>query len=390
MTANWGGGGPGGIASDLYEVASKAGWTCRFAYGRGAIPKNVNQYKIGDIYDPYLHVVSARIFDNAGFVGKKATRALVEDIKHFNPDVINLHNLLRYTINVEVLFDYLRETSIPVVWTLHDCWGVTGHCITGICKNLEKGCGHCPNKKEYPECYFFDHSRQNLKRKIRCFSGIKKMTLISPSNWLANLTRNTYLQQYPIKVIPNGIDLTVFKPYPSNIREQYGLTGKKVILAVAGEWTKNKGAKYIYNISEQLDDTYAFVMIGKNSDTELKQRRIIHVDHTTDRAQLAQWYTTADVFINPTLGDNFPTVNLEALACGTPVITFDTGGSGESIGECGMIIKPKDTNAFVSAILQYTSKEKNTIMCVERAQMYDKNRRYLEYIELFKSLIDEK
>lgn len=387
VTANWGGGGPGGIAADLYRYASANGWKCRFAFGRGPIPDDVEKYKIGSDFYPFLHAASARIFDNAGFVGYKATKLLVEDIKRFNPDVINLHNPLRYTMNVQVLFDYFRQINIPVVWTLHDCWAFTGHCITGICENLKNGCGNCPNKKEYPESYLFDMSRRNLERKKNCFSNLDNLSLISPSSWLASVVSQTFLNQYELKVIPNGIDLDVFKPTKSTLRNDYNLKNKKIILTVAGEWSKNKGAKYFYELSKRFDQTYAFVMIGKNRDKELKQNdSIIHIEHTTDRIQLAQWYSEADVFVNPTMGDNFPTVNIEALACGTPVVTFDTGGSGESVGECGMVIPQENIDRMSEAIRKILLQRIDPKVCVERAQFYDKNTRYKDYIYRFTDL----
>lgn len=387
VTANWGKGGPGGIAADLYNVASENGWECRFAYARETIPSWVNSYRIGTKLTPYIHAASSMVFDNAGFVTKKSTIKLVEDIEKYKPDVINLHNPLGYSMNVEILFDYFKTSRIPVVWTIHDIWSITGHCIAGLCDNWKNGCGKCPNKREYPASYVFDRSKQNRIRKKNCFSNVPKMTLVSPSKWLKNLVEDTYLNQYDIEMIPNGIDLNIFKPTESSLRKEYHLEGKIVLLAVAGVWTKNKGARYFYELSSRLDDQYVFVMIGENSDKELKNnKRIIHIPHTSDRTQLAQWYTTVDVLINPTMGDNFPTVNLEAIACGTPVITFDTGGSGEAIRECGIVVPQEDVEKMQNAVFALVGDSNQKERCSSVARRYDRNKKYNEYLKLFKSV----
>lgn len=388
LTANWGKGGPGGIAADLYRVAGEEGWECRFAYGRETIPEDVNSYKIGTSITPYIHAAGSMIFDNAGFVTKKSTRNLIEDINNFKPDVINLHNPLGYTMNIGILFDFFKKSALPVVWTIHDVWSITGHCITGMCSHWKEGCGRCPNKKEYPASFIFDRSKKNRIRKCECFSNVPNLRLVSPSKWLANLVSDTFMNQYGIHVIPNGIDLNIFKPIQSEIRSQYNLQNKIILLSVAGVWTKNKGAEYIYQLTKIMDDRFAFVMIGENRDRELKENhRIIHIEHTTNRKQLAQWYTVADLFINPTMGDNFPTVNLESLACGTPVITFDTGGSGEAIGDCGAVIEQGNVNALKEAILADDVRVSEDA-CILQASNYEKKKRYLEYIRLFQSLSD--
>ncbi len=388
LTANWGKGGPGGIAADIYNVASNVGWECRFAYGREVIPENINSYKIGSPISPYVHAASAMLFDNAGFATKKPTIDLINDIKEFKPDIINLHNPLGYTMNMQLLFDYFKSSSIPVVWTMHDIWSITGHCITGLCENWKNGCGKCPNKKEYPASYFLDRSKQNRVRKEKCFSNVPKMTLVSPSRWLANLAAGTYLNQYEIRTIPNGIDLDVFKPTDSELRKKYGLENKTILLSVAGVWAKNKGAEFLYILSKQMDENFAFVMIGENNDKELESNdRIIHIEHTNNRTELAQWYTVADIFINPTMGDNFPTVNLEAIACGTPVITFDTGGSGEAIGNCGTIVEQGNVEKLKKAILE--QKKVKTKDCLDQAKNFDKNERYMDYIRLFEQNVGE-
>lgn len=384
ISANWGHGGPGGVAGDLYYTLSKLGNECRFACARGEVPDNVNSYRIGKKRDVYIHALTARILDKAGFMSTKATQGMINDIIQFNPDIISIQNPLGYSMNIELLLDFIRKSKIVTFWTLHDCWAFTGHCITGVCERLDKGCGHCIHKKDFPKSYVIDNSKNNLLRKIKSFSNISTLRLITPSQWLADLIKKTYLNQYPVYVINNGIDLDVFKPIASDLREQWGLTNKKVLLCVAGVWTRTKGSNYIYRIIEKLDDSYIVVMIGKNNDAELKNnQRIIHVPKTEDRNELAKWYTTADIFLNPTMGDNFPTVNLEALACGTPIVTFDTGGSKESVGNCGRVVAQGDVDSMVTEIISCFNEHISKDKCLERAKKYDKSARYGDYVSLF-------
>lgn len=385
INATWGGGGPGGIVADLYSVAQENGWTCRIAYSRGNCPKDVNSYHIGNALTPYIHAATSMIFDNAGFTTKKSTLNLIEDIEAFKPDVINLHNPLGYSMNLKILFEYFKKSAVKVVWTLHDVWSLTGHCHAEMCSHWESGCGNCPRKNEYPASYIFDKSRQNRILKEKIFGDVPNMRLITPSNWLRNLALKTYLKQYKIDVIHNGIDLEVFKPIDSELRKQYKLENKFVLLSVAGIWTKNKGAEYIYELTQRLDDRFAFVMIGKNKDRELKHnKRIIHIDRTDDRQQLAQWYTTADVFVNPTVGDNFPTVNLEAMACGTPVVTFDTGGCGEAVGNCGEVVPKGNIAEMIIALKKLYNKNIAMKFCINTANKYDKKEKYVEYLSFLR------
>lgn len=388
INANWGQGGPGGIAADLYNVLTDSGHKCMFAYGRGSIPQNVSAYRVGTNFDVYVHATSSRVFDNAGFMSGHATEKLISEIRSFGPDVVSLHNLLGNAFNVEKLFNYLKTSGIPTFWTLHDCWAVTGHCITGICDHWEKGCGACPNIREGPKSLVFDRSAKNYSKKKRLFSDISNLSLVSPSEWLYGIIKRSYLKHLPIQVINNGIDLSVFKPIESDLRSKYGLEDKKVLLSVANVWSKNKGGTYLNELAETLDDDCRIIMIGKDADLFAgKSERMLCFARTDDRRQLAQWYTTADIFVNPTMGDNFPTVNLEALACGTPVITFDTGGSGESVGHCGAVVAPGDVEALRHAIAEFDVRKISSDACVGWAKRFDKKSRYRDYLDLFETAV---
>lgn len=390
ISANWGKGGPGGIAADLYQTLKNKGHECLFAYTRETVPENISAFRFGTMLDVYSHVIVSRLFDNAGFLSTRATRVLLRFIDQYKPDLISIQNPLGYTLNVGLLLNYIRIKNIPTVWTLHDCWAFSGHCTTDICSKLEVGCGNCPHQKEFPKSLFLDRSASNLQKKEKMFGGISNLHFIAPSNWIADLARKSYLKENEIITIPNGIDLSVFRPIDSNLRMQYRLDSKHVLLAVAGVWSNRKGAKYLYDLMRLLDNEYVLVMIGKNDFRDEACTNIIYVERTENREVLAEWYSTADVFVNPTMGDNFPTVNLESLACGTPVITFDTGGSAEAIGECGEVVPQEDVIGLTQAIKKCLSRSISTEQCVIQAQKYNRDDRYNDYVEYYEHLVKER
>lgn len=379
----------GNIAVDLYRTLLKNGHDGKVAFARNTIKNDVPYIKIGTSFDYKLHGLMTRITDRTGFYSIRATKKLISDIEEYNPDIIHLHNLHGYYINIEILFEYLKSSKKPVIWTLHDCWAFTGHCahfdFIG-CKKWLTGCNHCIQKKEYPSSFIIDSSVFNYEAKKNLFTSIENMVLISPSQWLADLVKQSFLGKYQIKVIRNGIDLEVFKPTYSGWVERNHLEDKKIILGVAGTWSKRKGLDDLIKLSSELDDNYKIVIVGLNSkQVEQLPKNILGIERTFNREELAEIYTAAEFFINPTYEDNFPTVNLEALACGTPVITYNTGGSVESIHQnCGVIVSKGDIQKMKNAIVNNKGVLND---CLETAKLYDKNKVFEEYIYLYNKLL---
>lgn len=345
----------GRICTDLAQELEKQGHKVKIAYGRENVPKEFQKYaiRIGNDIDIKIHGLKARLFDQSGFGSKRATKKFIKWVKEYNPDIIHLHNLHGYYINIKVLFDYLKKSNKKVIWTLHDCWSFTGHCAyfdyVG-CNKWKKECRSCPQRKEYPKS-FIDFSNRNWKKKKKIFSGVKNLTIITPSNWLANIVKESFLSNYSVKVIHNGIDTNIFKPTKSDITKKYGIEDKKVVLGVAAVWDRRKGLKYMLELASQLDDSYKVVIIGVTE----KQRNhlpknIIGISSTNNIKELVEWYSSAEVYVNTTLEDNYPTTNLEAIACGTPVITFDTGGSPESATYFGYVIRRNNVKLILKAI----------------------------------------
>lgn len=328
-------GSTGRIATDIHNALIKQGHKSWIAYGRKE-PKNCDSaIRIGRDFDVYSHALLTRIFDKHGFGSKKATLEFIQKVKTIEPDIIHLHNIHGYYINIEVLFAFLKEYGKPVVWTLHDCWSFTGHCahFTFVgCDRWHKGCYDCPQKRIYPSSFFLDNSRDNYQRKKEAFRGVKNMTIVTPSNWLANLVKESFLKEHKVITIPNGIDTDLFKPVESDFKKRMEIEDKYVILGVANVWDKRKGLEYFVELADMLHQDEMIVLVGLN-DKQIKQMpdNIIGITRTNNTQELIEIYSAADVFLNPTLEESFGMTNLEAQACGTYTITFDSGGSGETI-----------------------------------------------------------
>lgn len=351
-------GSTGTICKNLYKAAEEAGHECCIAYGRGEAPKGFNTIKIGNKLDFYLHVLKARLFDASGFGSKHTTKEFIKKIDEFKPDIIHLHNIHGYYVNIEILFNYLKQhPEIKKVWTLHDCWAFTGHCPHfeyEQCEQWKTECKKCVRANEYPKS-FIDLCNRNFKKKKELFSNIENIVLASPSQWLCNLLKKSFLNKYKCIVINNGVDTRVFKYTPSNIKERFNIAEKKVILGVASVWDKKKGLDTFIELSKKLDYEYKIILIGL-SKKQIKNLpvNIIGINRTENVQELVKWYSVANVFLNPTLEDNYPTVNIEAVACGTPVVTYNTGGSPESAGNERIVVEKGDLYAIISAIKKNT------------------------------------
>lgn len=352
-------GSTGCICIDLAKKFESNGDVVKIAYGRdGYVPSEYKKYavRIGNSLGVKLHAIKSRIFDRQGLGSKYATKRFLKWAEKFNPDILWLHNIHGYYINYEFLFDWIKSRpNMQVKWTLHDCWAFTGHCthfIVADCQKWKIGCDNCPQKNEYPKSLLIDNSKGTYNRKCKAFTGVKNLKLITPSNWLANLVKQSFLKEYPVEVCYNKINTEVFKPTPSNFREKNNLQNKKIVLGVAYEWGERKGFDDFIKLSYILDDKYVIVLVGV-SDKQIKKlpNNILGIKKTVNPNELAEIYTAADVFLNMTYEDNYPTVNLEAQACGTKVITYDTGGCRETIiSGNSKIVKTGDMSAVYNLV----------------------------------------
>lgn len=381
-------GSTGRICTDLYDLAEKNNYECCIAYGRIKAPKKYNTLKIGNIFNVYVHVLLSRIFDMHGFGSKIATKRFLKKVDKYQPDIIHLHNIHGYYINVKCLFDYLKKhPQIKVVWTLHDCWPFTGHCAYftyANCNNwIHNECRKCKYKYSYPKCSLKSNSYKNYIHKYNNFVGVQNLTIVTPSKWLKNLVDQSFLQNYDVNVINNGIDLNYF------YKEKLNVESKINILAIANVWEKRKGLDEIIKLSQIIDyDKFNLIVVGiSNSQSELFPRNVITIERTKDIHELRKIYNNADLLFNPTKEDNYPTVNLEAQACGTPVITYDIGGTKETLfSKESKIVK--DFEEFIHMIENFDFKKNKKDINVDLA-FIDKNVKMKEYIDLYDKILDK-
>lgn len=389
------GGGPATIVRGICEQIISDGGDVMVAYGlQSNSNQNVKMYKIGSKTDRYLHAISTRVFDNHGRSSWVATKRLIKEIEKFKPDIVNLHNIHGYYINYKLLFEYLTLKDIPLVWTLHDCWAFTGHCAyfdRVDCKKWMTKCENCVQLSEYPKTLVFDRSSVNFEDKKYSFLQPKKMVIVTPSVWLKDLVSKSFLKKYSCKVIYNGIDLDVFKYTKSDFAKKYGLLNKKIVLGVASTWDERKGLKEFIGLSRLLSDKYKIVIVGVDEKQKQKlPKSILTITRTENINKLVEIYSAADVFVNPTYEDNFPTVNLEALACGTPVIAYNTGGCREQIlSNCGNIVPRGNIVKLKEEIEQICKEEKNIEACKESVKHFEKQKAYKNYLDLFSDMLSK-
>lgn len=324
-----------------------------------------------------------------------ATRKLIKCLKRIKPDIIHLHILHSYYINLNELFRYIKKHNIRTVWTLHDCWAITARCphfqLSG-CDKWKIGCENCPYpKKAYPASLLFDNSKKMYKLKKKWFTNVPNMTIVTPSQWLADLVKESFLKNYPVKVINNGIDLEIFKPTESDFRKKHGAEDKFILLGVAAGWGERKGLDVFLELARRLDDRFKIVLVGTNDNVDKQlPSNIISIHRTQNQIELAGIYSAADLFVNPTREDTYPTVNMESVACGTPVVTFNTGGSSEMLDEtCGAVVPKDDIDALYNEIMRiYEKKPFTEKACLKKAKSYDMNDKFEEYIKLYEQSVD--
>ncbi|MCR5106627.1 MAG: glycosyltransferase [Lachnospiraceae bacterium] len=390
----------GRLVEGLYDTLVDHGYECLVAYGRDECPEHIRSYRIGTDFDMYIHGIMTRLKDRHGFYSTKATKEFIDVIEDFDPDIIHLHNIHGYYLNVKVLFEYIKESGRRVIWTLHDCWSFTGHCshfeYVGCMKwQTQAGCSQCEQLEEYPKSFGYDNSENNFAEKKELFTGIENMTLVTPSEWLKQRVEASFLKEYHVVVVPTGIDLERFYPVEEEmsqdnvifrLKNALSLRGKSIILGVANPWRDRKGLMQFVTLNKAIDEKYAIVMLGLTDEqANSLPQSIISLAKTESIDELAAIYSMADVYVNLSLEDTFPTTNLEALACGTPVVTYKTGGSPESIDEtCGIAVEKNSIQGIIAALdkIEMSKGESYTKeQCVYRAMLYDKNTRFLEYIQ---------
>lgn len=376
-------GSTGKICKDLYDLASDNDFECCIAFGRGDAPDGYRTYKIGDDFDNFVHVIKTRLFDMHGLGSKKATQRLLEMIDRFKPNIIHLHNIHGYYINIPLLFAYInKHQNIHIVWTLHDCWAFTGHCAYftfSKCNKWKIGCSHCNSRTDYPKSILLDLSKKNYNWKKATFSNVKNLVLVTPSHWLKELVQESFLKEKTCIVISNGINTNIFQK-----KQYYKRNDKTMILGVANIWDNRKGLSFFQELYKLIDKSkYQIALVGL-SEKQIKElpEDILKIKKTDSVQELVNLYNIADIFFNPTLEDNYPTVNLEAQACGTPVLTFDSGGSSETLISTSRVIK----DVFEAKAIIENNKRIKEDFVVDLSKLEAKCV-FRKYIELYKQIV---
>lgn len=391
----------GRIMQEIGQLAMNNGWESyiAYSYGRDGIkPCDSKLVPVGNKADVAWHGLVTRLTDRHGLASEGATRAFIREIERIQPDIIHIHNIHGYFLNYRILFDYLAQCNTPVVWTVHDCWLYTGHCYYYSyigCNKWKTECVQCPQRKLFPTSWWADRSTQNFRDKKAAFTSLPKerFTIVPVSHWIKGEMLHSFLKDYDFRVIHNGIDTNVFTIYdPTEVKKKYQLEGKRIILGVASIWCEEKGWNDFMRLAERLNENERLVLVGVDEKHQaMLPKHVTGISRTENIRQLAELYSAAEAFVNPTWQDNYPTVNLEAIACGTPVVTYRTGGSIEAVTEhTGMVVEQGDVDGLLQAIRKIEERGKAHYQqpCRTHALKYFKKEdRYAEYLTLYDELI---
>lgn len=385
-------GSTGRITADLCQAVKADGGKCVVAYGRKAAAQEVQAVPIGSAAGVVLHGILSRLTDRHGFYSTAATKRFLSWVDGFQPDMIHLHNIHGYYLNIELLFRYLKEIGLPVVWTLHDCWPVTGHCAYFYsvgCTRWKSGCHDCPQRKAYPTSLFADQSVWNYQKKKQLFTSLENLTIVTPSEWMAGIVRESFLGCYPVRVIPNGIDLTQFRHMDGDFRRRFGLQDKKIVLGAASIWEKRKGLDDFIALSELLGDNWQVVLVGLSERQKAAlPKNILGICRTDSIQKLAELYSAADVYVNASTEETMGLTTAEALACGTPAVVYDATAVPETVdASCGAVVPCGDVAALAEAVRRM---QKDEVSCRRRAEAYyDEKKQCMKYISLYHELVSQ-
>ena len=388
-------GSTGKIVADLYDMLLRHGHQVKVAYAHDE-PTNVNvadTYRITGKLGYYIHNILTQITDRAGFFSTLETYRFVKYIQEISPDVVHLHNIHGYYINIRILFNYLRKRNIPVIWTLHDCWAFTGHCYHYSYQGCQKWltqCYNCPLKHRYPKSRFLDRSRKNYLDKKKIFTSLERLYIVTPSLWLRNEVKKSFLSKYNCQAIPNGIDLNLFHPQGEGRRKKYGIPdGVILLLAVSFVWSKTKGLDDLVALNNKLDHSrYQLMIVGlENSQIKSLPSNIIKMGKTRSVRELAEIYTMSDVFLNLSYEETMGMVTAEALACGTPAIVYNKTAVPEVVNSLsGAVVEAGNIDGVLEMIPYALGLDKDDI--IERARCFEKKCQYERYYDIYKRITE--
>ena len=395
-------GSTGRITEGIGVAAKKRGYDTYIAYGRNNSKHSASKLiRIGNDCSVNEHVLETRLFDRQGLASRIATKHFISQLESLKPDLVHLHNLHGNYINYKLLFESLARNNIPVVWTIHDCWPFTGHCVhfTAVhCNKWQTGCFSCPRLKGYPQSYLLDRSKKNYEDKKEAFCSVNNMTVVPVSHWLGDTVSESFLGKYPIHVIHNGIDIQAFYPRLNevqHVKKKYGIENKFIILGVATGWSKDNGLYDFIGLRKLLEEDFVIVLVGvTESINKMLPNGIIGIERTDSQSELAVIYTAADIFINGSSEETFGLVTVEAMACGTPVIVYNSTACPEVVKPgTGYVVPAGNLEEIKKTILHYKSLSHERKMSISRecteyvVTNFDKRNKYNEYVDLYDKIL---
>lgn len=388
-------GSTGTIARDICKAVSRYGGEGFFASQENA--QAYNEFTVGKPIDYKLHALFSRITGLQGYASKASTRTLLCWIEQIQPDIIHIHNIHNNYIHLPMLFTFIAEKKIHTVVTLHDSWMLTGKCMHFLkygCSKWKTGCCSCPAQKKEIPSLFVDNSHKVWSDRKKYIGENPYVRIVGCSEWITHAALESVLKERVVGTIHNGVDLEVFRPTKNTIRQELSISDNYVILGMANKWLAPENEETYRAFIPQLREDEILVLVGCSLEQIKKlPAKVIGIPFVTEKTRLAQCYSMADVFVNTTKVDTFPTVNLEALACGIPVVTYDSGGASETIdSKTGYTVPYGDVQKLRESIdhLKNIDRQKQKGNCIDRAKRYfDCTRCYDDYISLYRRILCE-
>lgn len=396
VALNWGS--TGHIAEHIGLLAIEEGWEVYMAHGARYINQSALQsYQVESKVGEMFHYLGSSLCDAQGLGSRTATIRFIKYIDSIKPDVIHLHNIHGCFLNFPLLFEHLHKNQIPVIWTLHDCWSFTGHCTyfeRNGCEKWMTGCYDCPSSKDFPKSWFYDGSKRNYELKKKCFLGLDRVVLVPVSEWLGGLVKKSFMGVYPIHVITNGVDVSVFKEVKNDIRERLGIKANYMLLAVAQGFDDRKGVRDYAQLSLMLSDDYQLVLVGATEeDKKVLPKNILALGPTNGVKELVEFYSAADILLSLSYEETFGLTIAEGMACGTPAVIYDNTGQAEIVTpETGFKVTTGDIDSIKAAIEKVCSKGRFSYSqaCRYRVEKcFNKDDRYEKYVRMYDKMVEQ-
>lgn len=389
----------GKIVADLVSGLNELGHTTSAFYGRGANSNLENVHKISSDFEVVLHALSTRLTGLTDGFSPLSTNRLIAHIESFKPDIIHLHDLHGYYLNIEDLVVYLKRKKIPTVWTFHCEFMYTGKCGYAFdCVKWKTECDQCPRLNDYPQSLFFDFTNRMFLEKKKMFDDFHLLHIVSPSEWLADRIRQSIVGNKKLSVIYNGIDTEIFyKRSTSLIKSEFNIGDQFVALSVGSDLlSSRKGGKWILELARRVfSKNILFIMVGVDQVPKNIPNNVRIVHRINDQDLLAEYYSVADVLLLTSEKETFSMVSAESLACGTPIIGFDSGAPKEvALPGYGQFVSYADLNALESllhAVKEGEVKFMSSNECINFARRrYSKNTMVDAYLRVYQSLLENK